>query len=230
MVSIEQRLRYLREVQGMSQSKIANKLGFNQSAWQKYETGARAIPTRIINDLISLYGISSDWLLTGKGEMFDSNKLSPDERWKRMIILRNSIQHNNGNIKYWAKSLGVSTEQYIRWEHNLAEIPREAIDAIYKQVKPWVRKEWWYEGKGEIYKNDAVGSAILLTQSEDASKDGLIQDDPANYRSRPLTDIEEIQDLIDTLWRESGSTKIKAYVLLLASTLQKIGLQINNPE
>jgi transcriptional regulator with XRE-family HTH domain len=56
------RLRELREAKKMSQGDIAKILGISRTAYVKYETG-ESRPVRKLNELSTLFGVSSDYLL-----------------------------------------------------------------------------------------------------------------------------------------------------------------------
>ncbi len=60
--------RRLREVRGfdMSQEEFAAKLGISQSQLSKYERGLIAPPANVLASLKTKFGVSIDWLLTGK--------------------------------------------------------------------------------------------------------------------------------------------------------------------
>ena len=57
------RLRDLREDHDLTQQKIAEYLGMQQSQYSRYERGQRDIPTDVLIRLAKLYGTSTDYLL-----------------------------------------------------------------------------------------------------------------------------------------------------------------------
>jgi SOS-response transcriptional repressor LexA len=68
-VAIGERLRIVREQLGLKQVNFASQLGVIPQTYSKYEKGERGLSDDV---KVSLYkmGISSNWLLTGKGSMF----------------------------------------------------------------------------------------------------------------------------------------------------------------
>jgi DNA-binding XRE family transcriptional regulator len=66
-MTINERLKEVREGLKLSQKAISEALGLKQSYYSEVENGKRKVTARIINSLIVKYGISVDWLMTGKG-------------------------------------------------------------------------------------------------------------------------------------------------------------------
>lgn len=50
---------------GLSQPKMADKLGVSMRAYHSYEKGERGLPIEAINELHANFGKSADWLLFG---------------------------------------------------------------------------------------------------------------------------------------------------------------------
>jgi transcriptional regulator with XRE-family HTH domain len=65
------RLRPLRKAWCLSQKEMAIRAGIAVSTYQYYEKGAKNIPAEVLS-LLTTFGVSAEWLLTGKGEMFQS--------------------------------------------------------------------------------------------------------------------------------------------------------------
>ena len=57
------RLRDLREIHNLSQTKIAQMLGMSQTGYSKYETGENDIPTAVLIKLANFYQTTTDYLL-----------------------------------------------------------------------------------------------------------------------------------------------------------------------
>lgn len=57
------RIRELREDHDLSQREIAEILNIKQPQYQRYETGARDIPTDILKKLCLQYNVSADYIL-----------------------------------------------------------------------------------------------------------------------------------------------------------------------
>ena len=57
------RIRELRKELGLSQEKIAKRLGMSQTGYSKYETGENDIPTQVLIKLAGFYKTTTDYIL-----------------------------------------------------------------------------------------------------------------------------------------------------------------------
>lgn len=67
---MNKRLAVLRKSLGMNQKDFAYSLSLGQSTLAMIETGKRELTERNIKLICSLYKVSYQWLVNGKGEMF----------------------------------------------------------------------------------------------------------------------------------------------------------------
>ena len=65
------RLKLIRQEFRMNQMELADKLGVSQNAVSQYETGARNLSDDLKEKLCEQFGIDLNWLITGRGEMYD---------------------------------------------------------------------------------------------------------------------------------------------------------------
>lgn len=68
-MSINYRLKQIRESFGLSQAKFAIKFNLPQSTYAQYEKGGRSIPDSLKQEL-SQFGINMNWLINGIGNMY----------------------------------------------------------------------------------------------------------------------------------------------------------------
>lgn len=69
-MSINQRIREIREYLGFTQEEFGKRINIKSRAHiSALEGGARSVTDRIANDICRVYGINKEWLMTGKGEM-----------------------------------------------------------------------------------------------------------------------------------------------------------------
>lgn len=61
-------LKVLREQKGVKQSDVAKHLGIDRSTYAKYESGASEPNLEMINMMAEYYGVSLNYILTGKNE------------------------------------------------------------------------------------------------------------------------------------------------------------------
>ena len=100
MNGITQRLNEIKNYYNLSGTRFADKVGKVKNTFANYLNGSRPIPTDVIVDILNTFpDLSADWLLRGKGDMF--NKVNPDvERMKKEIYdLKMSLLVKEGVIK-----------------------------------------------------------------------------------------------------------------------------------
>jgi transcriptional regulator with XRE-family HTH domain len=61
-----ERLREARELAGLSQGQVAARLGLHRPTISEIEAGRRKVSAHEISQFAELYGVSVDWLVTGK--------------------------------------------------------------------------------------------------------------------------------------------------------------------
>lgn len=117
-----ERIKKLRKDLNLTQQKFADRIGTTQNVIANYESGRREPSAAAFNNICKTFGISEEWLRTGKGEMFipspeeDINelirqhrlddldrqillefiKLTDDERAVFKKYLRNLVKHSAG--------------------------------------------------------------------------------------------------------------------------------------
>ena len=76
-----ERIRLAREKIGISQRKLNEKFGINQATIVYYETGRREPRIGYLMDLMDLTGVTGEWLLSGKGDMYgkEEKKITKEE-------------------------------------------------------------------------------------------------------------------------------------------------------
>ena len=69
-MNINQRLKELRKHLGLSQSKMAERLGVSLKTYQRYEQDSYDIPDRALRQIEATFSVNPVWLRHGRGEMF----------------------------------------------------------------------------------------------------------------------------------------------------------------
>lgn len=67
-MSIEGRLKFIRDSLGCSQREMSKMVGSSYSAWQSYESGT-SVPGGRVLERLALLGFNVNWILTGEGEI-----------------------------------------------------------------------------------------------------------------------------------------------------------------
>lgn len=68
---MNERIKNIRKKEGLSQQKFADKLGIARGNIAAYEVGKNAPSDAVISLICSKFNVNKEWLLTGKGDMYD---------------------------------------------------------------------------------------------------------------------------------------------------------------
>lgn len=71
-MEISEQLKLIRKNKGLTQQEFANQLEVSTATIASVENGSRDIPKALMKSLVKKFGINANWLLTGEGEMFQS--------------------------------------------------------------------------------------------------------------------------------------------------------------
>jgi transcriptional regulator with XRE-family HTH domain len=71
--TVKDRVIAIRKSLGLTQREISKGIYVSQSYYANIEQGSRPLNNRVIALLCSQYGVSKEYLLTGKGDMFSGN-------------------------------------------------------------------------------------------------------------------------------------------------------------
>lgn len=103
MTTQGERLKDLRLVLKLNQQQMASKLGITQSAISAVEKGiSGSLSGENLTKLLIEYNVNANWLLAGKGEMFNSQENKNNEIDKRIELKVNELLNQYGltdNIK-----------------------------------------------------------------------------------------------------------------------------------
>lgn len=64
------RIIQIREQEGLSQEKFAQRLGLSRNFINQVENGKKNLSDRTISDICREFGVNEDWVRYGKGEMY----------------------------------------------------------------------------------------------------------------------------------------------------------------
>jgi len=130
MSGLKERLKLLRKTLGLSQAQFAQRLGVSKDLISKYEQGRRVIPDKTLRLISKTFGVSYQWLKTGKGEIWEEKEeeIPPDAPldrelfYKIMSLVVKAIREG--------KLIGISDEELL-----------ELVKLLYKKYKPLKDKE-----------------------------------------------------------------------------------------
>ena len=77
MNEMRERVKEIRWKLKLSQAAFAQKMGIKQNSWGNIETGVNPFSDRYINLVCLTYNVRKEWLLYGRGEMFESRPEPP---------------------------------------------------------------------------------------------------------------------------------------------------------
>jgi transcriptional regulator with XRE-family HTH domain len=83
-MSINKRIKQLRENLNLSQSTFAKDISISSGYIASIELGNRKANERIVKLICSVYGVNKVWLETGEGDMFCHE---PDEKFKQALCI-----------------------------------------------------------------------------------------------------------------------------------------------
>ena len=133
-VAIGDRLSALREELGYSQREMGEAVGISGQAWGKYERGKSTPSTSVLKLLVSDVGVNPFWLLTGQGEMLQSEGLT--EASDNPLIIRDR------DLAYQLEEAGIS----------LCRIPQLRVEVsagegvkVYESDEIEEQEEWLSE-------------------------------------------------------------------------------------
>ena len=94
---VKERLRAVRHSLNVSQKIFAKSIFISASYYACLEAGHRKIKDTILDSVSKIYNVSKEWLLTGKGEMFEA--APPDVKLEELIeIFKRLNDHFQGFI------------------------------------------------------------------------------------------------------------------------------------
>ena len=129
------RIKNIRKVLNLTAKELSEKIGIPYRTIVNYENGTRKASSDFIEALVIHLGINSNWLLTGKGEMFisnnekeNSNNFILEKRPKEKDLeVKGKVVNSNGELLF-----RFTTEEDIKEVCSLMEY---APPAVLKQIK-----------------------------------------------------------------------------------------------
>lgn len=84
-MTINQRIKKLRQELGQSQATFAKNLCLSNGYFAAIEVESRKASERVVKLISRTYGISEDWLLTGEGDMHQDPLIAGNEQIMKMF-------------------------------------------------------------------------------------------------------------------------------------------------
>lgn len=213
---MNERLKKLRKILGLTQQEFANKIGMKQNTIAQYEMG-RTIPSNaIIFSICREFNVNETWLKTGEGEMF-SEPFNNSSIGERIKLLRKEL---NMTQQKFAEGIHIKRSTIATYESNR----NEPIDAVFSLIcmQYNVNERWLRTGEGEMF-SESFGSSNIserlrilrkelgMTQQEFASRLNLSRNfiNQVENRSKNIS-IRTISDIctafsINEYWLRTGT-------------------------
>lgn len=166
---MNERLKKLRKILGLTQQEFANKIGMKQNTIAQYEMG-RTIPSNaIIFSICREFNVNETWLKTGEGNMFN-NSTSSDLPLNSDICERFLKIRINLNMKQcdFAKEIKTTQGHVSDIENKRKGVSDRIIEIL--RLKFSINETWLRTGEGEMFSepfnNSSIGERIKLLRKE----------------------------------------------------------------
>ena len=93
-----QRIKTLRIEKGLTQEELGEKLGLDKGTVSKMERGENAPTAKTLIALREIFGVSTDWILTGKGLKHPLEIDTDDEYDKGLLEMINDLKSNKSAL------------------------------------------------------------------------------------------------------------------------------------
>lgn len=165
---MNERIKSLRTLLGLSQAEFAHKIGVNASTICGWEHDVR-IPDSKINDICRTFNINKEWLITGEGEANAPNKkeVYAETSSDRLRIMRKKLGLTQ---KALAARLGVTDVSISLWEKDASNIQPAKKQALCNLLG--VSLEWFENGIGEVYSQPGEQGKSFESAREFAIRNG----------------------------------------------------------
>ena len=90
MDGVNERIKQVRAFMGIPQREFAGKVFISQSTFGEIETGVRRVNDRILQLISTRFNVSREWLKTGAGEMFLTDR--PDINLEHLIGIYRQLE------------------------------------------------------------------------------------------------------------------------------------------
>ena len=123
---MDERIKQLRKALGLTQQKFADGMGVKQNTIAQYESGRNVPLDAVITLICRTYGVSEEWLRSGKGEMF-----KPKSRNEELYEFLHKVENSEpGSIQ--AQLLTVMARLTDEQWEVLAQVAHEFVEETKK--------------------------------------------------------------------------------------------------
>lgn len=164
MNNLSERLKELRTKLGLNLSEFAKKMDTKHQNIMVIEAGTSKPGAEILSRISETYSVNLNWLVNGKGDMFEGGKtpeLTTQTLPKRLEFLRKTL---NVNVADFAKKTEISYQNINNFESGKAKPGQEMLEKIALATN--VHLDWLVLGEGEMFKNGKTPELAVLPIKE----------------------------------------------------------------
>lgn len=207
-MKLGERLKSLREHNKLTQKQFAQKVCVATSTYQNYERNEREATESFLTNVVTSFGVSERWLLSGVGPMIiPQDKYGFPEEQRREIgaRIKEARMASGRSEGEWAEALNVDVETYRRIEEGEEEPERRAFSFFFGSG---IARNWLFYGTGEMY-SESPKSARRLVEENPLIETivYLLEDLPEEKCREILTYIEEKKLLAELLSKKKENER-----------------------
>ena len=133
--SIGKRVKYFRENIGLNQEQLSVEIGWDQSAISRIEGNKQEISSRFLNAMMLRFGVNSDWIMTGEGEMY----IAPEEFIANGIRFLGEQKYGEGLARIFKDPQFGKLREAVAVEDIQESLSDELRDLLQRVSKVWKR-------------------------------------------------------------------------------------------
>lgn len=127
---MNERLKKLRKIIGVTQQEFADKLGLKRNTVATYEIGKATPSDRVISDICSKYNVNEDWIRSGTGDMF--RKPSDEIGY----YVEDLLEYKGGGNPFYDMII-----EMMKTYHELDEKSKTVIREYFRNVKNGLKEK-----------------------------------------------------------------------------------------
>lgn len=148
-MQINERIRFLRkEHLNLTLDEMSKRLNISLSNLGNIETGKIGVTQRVIADICREFSVSTEWLETGEGDVYDSS-IKNDKIHDKIRLIRKSLDMTQSDF---GDSLGVNRTVIKNYELGITEPSKLFIDHLCARYN--VSRKWLDSGIGDMFSDE----------------------------------------------------------------------------
>ena len=148
-MQINERIRFLRkEHLNLTLDEMSKRLNISLSNLGNIETGKIGVTQRVITDICREFSVSTEWLETGEGDVYDSS-IKNDKIHNKIRLIRKSLDMTQSEF---GDSLGVNRTVIKNYELGITDPSKLFIDHLCARYN--VSRKWLDSGIGDMFSDE----------------------------------------------------------------------------